>query len=48
LRKRDRPVDLVTDAIKEIRPEDGSKAIEEMTAAGVRLVKTGDVCAPVE
>jgi nicotinamidase/pyrazinamidase len=48
LRKRDRPVDLVTDAIKEIKPEDGSKAIEEMTAAGVRLVKTGDVCAPVE
>lgn len=48
LRKRDRPVDLVTDAIKEIRPEDGSKAIEEMTAAGVRLVKTGAVCAPVE
>ena len=48
LRKRDRPVDLVTDAIKEIKPEDGSKAIEEMTAAGVRLVKTGAVCAPVE
>ena len=45
LRKRGRAVDLVADAIKEIRPEDGRKAIEEMTAAGVRLVKTAAVCA---
>ncbi len=46
LRKHRKKVDLVTDAIKEIRPEDGRKAIEEMAAAGVRLVKTSDVCAP--
>ena len=45
LRKRGRAVDLVADAIKDIRPEDGPKAIEEMTAAGVRLVKTAAVCA---
>jgi nicotinamidase/pyrazinamidase len=45
LRKRGRKVDLVTDAIKEIKREDGRKAIEEMTAAGVRLVKTAEVCA---
>jgi nicotinamidase/pyrazinamidase len=44
LRKRGMPVDLVTDAIKEIKPEDGRKAVDEMRAAGVRLVKTADVC----
>lgn len=48
LRKRQMSVDLVTDAIKEIKPEDGRKAIEEMTAAGVRLVKTADVLAGAE
>jgi nicotinamidase/pyrazinamidase len=46
LRKRGMPVDLVTDAIKEIKPADGRKAIEEMIAAGVRLLKTSDVCSP--
>ncbi len=40
LRKRGLPVDLVTDAIKGITPEGERKAIEEMVAAGVRLVKT--------
>ncbi len=47
LRKRGMPVDLVTDAIKEIKPEDGRKAIDEMVAAGARLVKTAEVCAAV-
>jgi len=46
LRRRDFPVDLVTDAIKAITEEGGRKAIAEMTAAGVRLVTTADVCAP--
>jgi nicotinamidase/pyrazinamidase len=46
LRKRGMPVDLVADAIKEIKPEDGRKAMEEMKAAGVRLVTTAEVCAP--
>jgi nicotinamidase/pyrazinamidase len=46
LRQRGMPVDLVTDAIKEIKPEDGKKAIEEMVGAGVRLVKTADVLGP--
>jgi nicotinamidase/pyrazinamidase len=45
LRERGMPVDLVTDAIKEIKPEDGRKALEEMKAAGVRLVTTSEVCA---
>lgn len=46
LRQRGMRVDLVTDAIKAIKPEDGRKAIEEMVTAGVRLVKTVDVCSP--
>ena len=45
LRKRGFAVDLVVDAIKAITEEGGRKAIEEMGAAGVRLVKTVDVCA---
>lgn len=44
LRRRDLPVDLVTDAIKAITEEGGRKAIAEMTAASVRLVTTADVC----
>ncbi len=47
LRKRQLPVDLVTDAVKAITPEGERKAMEEMVAAGVRLVKTVEVCAPV-
>ena len=45
--KRGMPVDLVEDAIKAIKKEDGRKAIEEMQAAGARLVKTEDVCQPL-
>jgi nicotinamidase/pyrazinamidase len=45
LRKRTAPVDLVADAIKPITEEGGRRAIEQMTAAGVRLVTTADVCA---
>jgi nicotinamidase/pyrazinamidase len=44
LRKRDLPVDLVIDAIKPITEEGGRKALEELTAAGVRLVNTQTVC----
>jgi nicotinamidase/pyrazinamidase len=47
LRALGKPVDLVTDAIREIKPEDGRKAIDEMVAAGVRLVKTEEVCGPL-
>jgi nicotinamidase/pyrazinamidase len=43
LRKRDLPVDLVTDAVKPITEEGGRKAIEEMVAAGVRLVETATI-----
>ena len=39
-------VDLVIDAIRAITPEGGQKAIEEMVAAGVRLVTTDEVCSP--
>jgi nicotinate phosphoribosyltransferase len=46
LRALSLPVDLVTDAVKPITEEGGRKAIEEMVAAGVRLVKTEDVCEP--
>jgi nicotinamidase/pyrazinamidase len=45
LRERGFPVDLVVDAIKPITEEGGRIAIEEMTAAGVRLVSTAEVCA---
>ncbi len=44
LRERSFPVDLVVDAIKAITEEGGRKAIEEMKAVGVRLVKTADAC----
>jgi len=45
LRKRGFSVDLVVDAIRAITEEGGRKAIEEMKAVGVRVVKTADVCA---
>jgi nicotinate phosphoribosyltransferase len=45
LRKLQIPVDLVVDAIKPITEEGGRKAVEEMAAAGARLVTTDEVCA---
>jgi nicotinamidase/pyrazinamidase len=45
LRRRDLPVDLVTDAVKAITEEGGRRAIGEMTAAGVRQVSSAEVCA---
>jgi nicotinate phosphoribosyltransferase len=48
LRKRNLPVDVVTDAIKAITEEGGKQAVEEMVRAGVRLVTTAEVCAPVK
>lgn len=47
LRERGFPVDLVVDAIQPITEDGGRKAIKEMTAVGVRLVHTADVCAGV-
>jgi len=44
LRERNKPVQLVTDAIKAIDEIDGRKAIDEMTAAGAELVTADDVC----
>ena len=44
LRRRDFAVDVVVDAIKPITEDGGRKALEEMAAAGVRTVTTGDVC----
>lgn len=44
LRRRGYPVDLVVDAIQPITEAGGRKALEEMTAAGVRLTTTADVC----
>lgn len=44
LRRRGLSVDVVADAIKEINREDSRKALEEMLEAGVRLVKTEEVC----
>ena len=46
LRQHGIPVDLVVDAIKPITEEGGRKALEEMTAAGVRLVTTAEVLQP--
>ncbi len=48
LRERKLPVDMVTDAIKAITPEGERKAMGEMVAAGLRLVKTADVYAAVK
>jgi nicotinamidase/pyrazinamidase len=45
LRRRNKPVEVVVDAIKPITEEGGRKALEEMTAAGARLVTTAEVCA---
>ena len=47
LRGRRIPVDLVVDAIKGITPDESKKAIQEMTGAGVRLVKTEEVLAEI-
>lgn len=44
LRERNKPVQLVVDAIKAITEKDGHKALEEMTAAGAELVTTDDAC----
>lgn len=48
LRERDLPVDVVVDAIKAITPEGERKALDEMTAAGARLVTTAEVCAALK
>lgn len=44
LRQRNKPVSLVVDAIKPITEEGGAKALAEMVAAGVELLRTDDVC----
>jgi nicotinate phosphoribosyltransferase len=44
LRRLNVPVDVVVDAIKAISDEGGRRALEEMKAAGVRLVTTDEVC----
>jgi nicotinamidase/pyrazinamidase len=44
LRKRNLRAALVRDAIKPITEEGGRKAIEQMVAAGARLVTTAEVC----
>jgi len=45
LRRLQIPVDLVIDAVRPITEQGGRKAIEDMVAAGVRLVTTEEVCA---
>jgi nicotinate phosphoribosyltransferase len=47
LRKRNLAVDLVVDAIKGITPEGEQRAIDEMVAAGARLVNASEVCSIV-
>ncbi len=44
LRRRNKPVGLVVDAIKAINEEEGRKALDEMVAAGAELVLASDVC----
>jgi nicotinamidase/pyrazinamidase len=46
LRRHGFPVDLVVDAIKAITEEGGRTALQEMTAAGVRLVTAEETCKP--
>jgi len=48
LRERQIPVDVVVDAIKAITAAGGQNAMDEMAAAGVRLVTTAEVCAAVK
>lgn len=43
LRQRNKPVEVVEDAIKAITEEDGHRALDEMVAAGASLVRTSDV-----
>jgi len=40
------PVDLVVDAIEAISEEGGRQALDEMTAAGIRLVTAEETCKP--
>jgi nicotinate phosphoribosyltransferase len=47
LRRLQIPVDLVIDAVRPITEEGGRKAIDDMVAAGARLVSTEEVCALV-
>jgi nicotinamidase/pyrazinamidase len=47
LRRHGFSVDLVVDAIKPITEEGGRKALEEMAAAGVRMVTAAQVCNPL-
>lgn len=47
LRRRDFNVDVVVDAIKPITEDGGHKSLEEMAAAGARMVTTAEVCTPV-
>jgi hypothetical protein len=42
--KRGLKVDLVTDAVKGIKPEGTKQALEETAAAGVRFISTAAVC----
>lgn len=44
LLKRGLEVDLVTDAIKGIKPEGEAQALEEMATAGARFISTDAVC----
>ena len=44
LRRLQLPVDLVVDAIRPLSEDGGRKAIEEMLAAGARLITTEEVC----
>ena len=46
LRRHGFAVDVVADAIRPITEEGGRAALEEMVAAGARLVTTEEVCAP--
>jgi nicotinamidase/pyrazinamidase len=48
LLERGRRVALVRDAIGTLKPEDGEKAIEELTSLGVRLITTDQALAALE
>jgi nicotinamidase/pyrazinamidase len=47
LRQHGFKVDLVVDAIKPITEDGGRNALEEMAAAGVRMVTSAEVCKPL-
>ncbi len=44
LLERGKQVTVVTDAVKELKPEDAAREIGELQSAGLRLANVSDIC----